>query len=142
MLWVIWKEKKCRLSISDLFVTLESGENLHKYSVICKRSNPTWKNYMNFQSSKLKLHFSEKMKLISSILLLNAVNCMYFYLEPGTKKCIKECFTKSLQMIREIIWSSSMIWMFSFCPFVCIRFCEICQRKKFIRMSLLLVNMK
>merc|ERR1711980_50418 len=33
---------------------------------------------------------TEKMKLISSILLLNAVNCMYFYLEPGTKKCIKE----------------------------------------------------
>ena len=104
--------------------------------MICKRSNPTWKIYMNFQSSKLKLHFSEKMKLISSILLLNAVNCMYFYLEPGTKKCIKECFTKSdLKSIGHL----NVVFFF---PFLCIRFCETCERKKFIRMSLLLENMK
>ena len=50
----------------------------------------------NLKFPGLNKEFSEKMKLISSILLLNAVNCMYFYLEPGTKKCIKECFTKSL----------------------------------------------
>merc|ERR1711868_191523 len=44
---------------------------------------------------------TEKMKLISSILLLNAVNCMYFYLEPGTKKCIKEEIHKDVVVTGE-----------------------------------------
>merc|ERR1712076_61670 len=41
------------------------------------------------------------MKLISSILLLNIVNCMYFYLEPGTKKCIKEEIHKDVVVTGE-----------------------------------------
>ena len=118
------------------------------------------------------------MKLISSILLLNAVNCMYFYLEPGTKKCIKECFTKffwscrsdrnTVRFTRDEISNEKFpwihensvhlkfhllilrlywYWIFHGEAFIQTKgylnvFCETIKRKKFIRMLLLLANMK